>query len=131
MYIEDIKVLVVDDDDTMRMFVVNQLARLDVLHVQVAIDGKDGLLKADLYRPDVIILDIHMTPINGLEFIQQLNIHPVIELRHIPVLILTADSSTEMFNDSVPLGIVGYIIKPPDVSTLKVKLVRALKIRGM
>lgn len=129
MKIEDAKILILDDDSVMRMFVVNLLTRLGVKQVQEAADGHEGLTLAGSFRPNIVLSDIHMSPMDGLEFVRRLRAHAVLELRKIPVLIMSADSSSQVLNDSVPLGIAGYIIKPPVMSVLKIKLEHALKFR--
>ena len=129
MNIKDAKVLLVDDDGVMRMFIMNLLTRLGVQHMQEAIDGQSGLQNVASYRPDIIISDIHMSPIGGLEFVKQLRAHPVIALRKIPVLLMSADTSSQMLNQAVPLGVAGYIVKPPNFEALKIKLEHALKFR--
>lgn len=127
MNIEAAKILVVDDDQVMRMFVVSSLNRLGAKQVAEASDGQQGLRLVGNFAPNVVLTDLHMHPMNGLDFIKQIRAHPVIELRKIPILVMSADSSTDIFNDSLQLGIAGYIIKPPVISVLKVKLERALR----
>jgi CheY-like chemotaxis protein len=129
MKIEDAKILLVDDDTVMRMFVVNLLSRLGAHHIQEAADGQQGLQLASNFNPDIVLSDIHMSPMDGLEFVKRLRTHAVLALRKIPVILMSADSSGQMPNDWVPLGISGYIIKPPVLSVLNVKLEHALKFR--
>jgi len=129
MNLEDAKILIVEDDDVMRMFVTNILMQLGVRQVQDATDGQEGLLKVANFRPDVIVSDIHMGPVDGLDFVKQLRAHPVIELRNTPVLILSADKSYQAHNHSVLLGVIDYIIKPPNQESLKIKLNNALRFR--
>lgn len=129
MKIEDAKVLVVDDDPVMTMFVVNMLKRLGVREISEAVDGKDGLTKVASFRPDVVLTDIHMATMNGIEFVRQLRTHSAIELRKTPVLIMSADSRSDQLNDSLVLGVAGYIIKPPIIGSMKTKLEHALKFR--
>ena len=129
MKLDEAKVLVVEDDPVMTSYVVSMLRRMGVSQVMEARDGATGLAMAASKVPDVILSDIHMAPMDGFEFVRNLRKHPVIELRKIPVLIMSADSSTDKLNQSVPLGIVGYIVKPPNVSTLKTKIEHALKFR--
>lgn len=118
-----------DDDNVMRQFVVNLLTRLGAGQVMEAIDGEEGLDLASSFRPDLILSDIHMHPIDGLEFVKRLHSHPNAELRKIPVLIMSVDSSNQTLRSAVPLGIAGYIIKPPQISGLKLKIENALKFR--
>jgi len=129
MQIEHAKILLVEDDPVMRMFVVSLLNRLGVAQVQEAADGKSGLARVETFLPDLILSDIHMASMNGLEFVRNLRMHRVTSLRNTPVIIMSADSSTEMLNDSAPLGISSYIIKPPSLVVMQSKLGHALKYR--
>ena len=129
MKIENAKILVVDDDNVMRKFVMSLLTRLGVGEVQEAIDGQTGFVLAGSFRPDLVLSDIHMHPLDGLEFVRRLRAHAIVELRRVPVLLMSADSSNQTLRESVPLGIAGYIIKPPQILSLKVKLEHALRFR--
>ncbi|MDD2882657.1 MAG: response regulator [Rhodoferax sp.] len=129
MNFDTVKVLVIDDDPIMISYVVNLLQRIGVGQVIQAKDGSTGLAIAASDKPDVILSDIHMTPMDGLEFVRNLRKHPVTDLRRTPVLIMSADSSTDKLNEALPLGIAGYIVKPPAISALQVKLEQALKFR--
>ncbi len=129
MKLDEAKVMVIDDDPVMTAYVVNMLRRLGVSQVLEARDGATGLAMAASAKPDAILSDIHMSPMNGFEFVRALRKHPVTDLRKIPVLIMSADSSTDKLNESVPLGIAGYLIKPPNMSMLKTKIEHALKFR--
>lgn len=126
MKIENAKILVIDDDDVMRNFVLTLLGRLGAEHFQVAKDGRSGLAMTHSFRPDLIISDIHMEPVDGLDFVRGLRSQPNLELRKTPVLMLSADSSLDMLHESLPLGIIGYVIKPPSLSTLKSKIEQIL-----
>jgi CheY-like chemotaxis protein len=130
MKLEDAKVLLIDDDEVMRMYVVNLLRRLGIDQIAEAGDGNTGLKLIERFRPDIVLSDIHMAPMNGLEFVKNLRQHRTIGLRKTPVLIMSADSKSQTLTASVTLGIAGYIIKPPIISALKVKLEHALKFRG-
>lgn len=130
MKIEDLKILVVEDDKTMAMYVINILNRLGVGEVRTAANGKIALAMVENFKPDLVLSDIHMSEMNGIEFVRQLRDHPDAELRKTPVLIMSADSGMEMLNEAVPLGIVGYIVKPPNVFAMRTKLEQILKLRA-
>lgn len=129
MKLDEAKVMVIDDDPVMTAFVVNMLRRIGVNQVIEACDGATGLAMAANAKPDAILSDIHMSPMSGFEFVRALRKHPVAHLRKIPVLIMSADSSTDKLNESVPLGITGYLVKPPNMSLLKTKIEHALQFR--
>jgi len=130
MKIEDLKILVVEDDKTMTMYVINILNRLGVGEVRTAANGQIALAMVENFKPDLVLSDIHMSQMNGIEFVRQLRDHPDAELRKTPVLIMSADSAMEMLNEAVPLGIVGYIVKPPNVFVMRTKLDQLLKLRA-
>jgi CheY-like chemotaxis protein len=129
MKLTDAKILVVDSDKVMRKFVVNLMTRLGVGDVKDANDGQEGLAVAASFRPDLVLSDVHMEPIDGPGFVRQLRTHAVGELRKVPVLMMSADTSSQTLRESVPLGLAGYIIKPPQISSLKMKIEQALKFR--
>jgi CheY-like chemotaxis protein len=129
MKLTDAKILVVDDDKVMRKFVVNLMTRLGVGDVKDAIDGQEGLAVAASFRPDLVLSDVHMEPMDGPEFVRRLRTHAVGELRNVPVLMMSGDTSNQTLRESVPLGLAGYIIKPPQISSLKLKIEQALKYR--
>jgi CheY-like chemotaxis protein len=130
MKVTDAKILVVDDDKLMLSYVLNLLLRLGVREVKEANDGTTGLRMLASCRPDVVLSDIHMAPMDGLEFVRQIRAHATLELRKTPVLIMSADSNTEKLNATAPLGVAGYIIKPPSLAALRTKLEHALKFRA-
>ena len=130
MNIEDARILVVDDDAVMRQFVLNLLRRLGVSQFQEANDGQSGITAAANFWPDLVLSDIHMSPVGGLEFVKLLRGHASPELRKVPVLLMTADSRPDTLKESVTLGIAGYIVKPPVLASLKVKLEHAVKFRN-
>jgi two-component system chemotaxis response regulator CheY len=129
MNIQDATVLVVDDDALMRKYICNTLKRLPVRAIHEAADGKQGLVQASTFMPDVILSDVHMASMGGLEFVQQLRSGADRDIGRIPVIMLSADDKNETFKDAVPLGIFGHLSKPPQLSQLKKMMERALKFR--
>lgn len=131
MNIQDATVLVLDDDALMRKYICNTLNRLAVKAIHEAADGKQGLVAANTYLPDVILSDVHMAAMGGLEFVQQLRKGADRDIGRIPVIMLSADDKKETFQDAVPLGIFGRLSKPPQLSQLKQMMERALKFRHL
>jgi len=108
---------------------MNILNRLGVGEVREAANGKSALAMVESFKPDIVLSDIHMSPMDGIEFVRQLRTHPNADLRKTPVLIMSADSGIDKLNESVPMGIAGYIVKPPNVVAMKTKLEQILKFR--
>ncbi len=121
------RILVVDDDEVMRTFVVNSLRRLGIQAIETAVDGASALRAMISFKPDLVLTDIHMQPMNGIEFVQQLRKHANPLVKNMKVIFMSADASTDTLEQALPLGTFGYIVKPPRPETLRVKLEQALK----
>lgn len=128
MKFETAKILVIDDDPVISRFVVRTLERLGLQVVEVCHDVNSAVQLMASFIPDVILTDIHMKPIGGLEFVQRLRSHTNANIQKIPVIFMSADSSRETLKSALPLGSVGYILKPPRLEVLKTKLEQALNI---
>jgi signal transduction histidine kinase/ligand-binding sensor domain-containing protein/DNA-binding response OmpR family regulator len=102
------QILVIEDNDDMRNYLTEKLNKYFV--VAVAGDGEKGLEIANRIMPDLIICDIMMPKIDGLEVTRQLKSN--FTTSHIPVIILTAKSTTEQKIDGIETGADDYITKP-------------------
>lgn len=127
MNISKARVLVVDDDRLMRAFIADILSRLGIQDVQECDDGAAGLVAAVKFRPDLILSDIHMQPMTGLEFVRKLRAIADPSTSATKVIFMSADASKETLGEALPLGILGYIIKPPRIEAVKAKIEAALK----
>lgn len=101
-------VLVIDDDMT---FVAMIKAALDPKRYAVtsAANGEEGLREVKSSRPDLILLDIMMPKMDGIEFLKQLN--TTYGKGNIPILVTSNLSSMEKISEGVELGIKGYFVK--------------------
>jgi CheY-like chemotaxis protein len=127
MNLELARVLVVEDDAVMQAFVVNSLQRLGVPSIEIASDGQSALRAMMVFKPHVVLTDIHMQPMNGLDFVREMRAHPSPMVKNMKVIFMSTDASTATLEDAMPLGTFGYIVKPPRLNTLKAKLEQALK----
>lgn len=127
MNITKARILVVDDDRLMRTFVANSLLRLGIQDVHECEDGSGGLVAASKLKPDLILTDIHMEPMNGLEFVKRLRLLSNQAIANTKVIFMSADASKETLGAALPLGILGYIVKPPKLEALQAKIEAALK----
>jgi two-component system chemotaxis response regulator CheY len=66
--LSEVRILVVDDEPFIREVLVRILKQIDIEHIVEAVDGSDALSKISSANPDLIILDIMMEPMNGLQF---------------------------------------------------------------
>ncbi len=120
------RVLVVDDDPVMRQLVVGMLRRMGIQGIQACEDGVSALTRLPQFKPDLILTDVHMMPMGGLEFVKSLRAASNSDFKRIKVLFMSADSSPETIGVALPLGIAGYIVKPPTLEALQAKIENAL-----
>jgi CheY-like chemotaxis protein len=104
-----VKILTVDDSKTIRMIVKKAFKPFDVELVE-AENGVEGLAMADKAKPDLIILDITMPVMTGIEMLAKLKEQE--SLKHIPVIMLTAESGKENVMQIVKMGVKDYMVKP-------------------
>ena len=122
-----VRVLVVDDDEVMRTFVVNSLRRLGIQSIETASDGTSALRTMVTFEPNLVLTDIHMKPMNGLQFVQTMRAHTSPLVKDMKVIFMSADASSATLQEAMPLGTFGYIVKPPRLDTLRAKIELALK----
>jgi two-component system chemotaxis response regulator CheY len=107
-----IRALIVDDSSVMRKIVERSLrqAGLDLFSVIEAGNGADALGLLDGNLVDLILSDINMPVMDGLEFVRQLQ--SMDKTRHIPVVMITTEGSESNVVQALSLGAKGYIRKP-------------------
>jgi two-component system nitrate/nitrite response regulator NarL len=106
--LSSIRVLVVDDFEPFREFVRSTLTRISELRVigQVS-DGLEAVQKAAELKPDLILLDISLPSLNGLEAARQIRKL----LPESKIIFLSQESSAEVMQEALGLGAWGYIVK--------------------
>jgi signal transduction histidine kinase/ligand-binding sensor domain-containing protein/DNA-binding response OmpR family regulator len=110
--------LIVEDNPDMRQFI--RLLMKDDFNILEASNGITGLEVTNRYQPDIILSDIMMPDMDGIEFCK--NIKTSFTTSHIPVIMLTAKSATETQIDSMNSGADAYLTKPFDEELLKAVL---------
>lgn len=118
--INEIKVLIVDDEVE---FAATLAARLKLrkYSTQMATSGEEGLLAIENDTPDVMVLDLKMPDLDGLEVLAQVKgTHPEVE-----AIILTGHGSFEAGMEGMQLGAFDYLMKPVDLNHLLDKIQEA------
>ncbi|HWR97984.1 MAG TPA: response regulator [Candidatus Methanoperedens sp.] len=117
-------VLVVDDSATTRSLVASYLAGWGDIEVLEAASGFEALRLLPTRAVDVIVTDINMPDINGLELISFVRANP--NYRRIPVVIITTEHSAEDRKRGLVLGASDYLVKPFSAEALRVAVAAAL-----
>ena len=122
----EVRTLIVDDSSVMRKIVERSLrqAGLDPLVVFEASSGTDGLELLKTQQVDLILSDINMPSMDGLEFLRQIraqNLAP-----DVPVVMITTESSEEHVKQAILSGAQGYIRKPFTAEQVKERVLPLL-----
>jgi two-component system chemotaxis response regulator CheY len=120
--------LIVEDQSFIRTVVSRILKQLDFNNIWEAEEGTAGLDIALERRPDVIICDIEMAPMDGLTFLQQLRQKEDLG-RRTPVVFLTNHAQKDIVLKARDLGVNAFIAKPVTVLGLRDKLAVLLGVR--
>jgi len=116
----NMKILVVDDFSTMRRIVRNLLKELGFSNVHEAEDGIEALrkLRADTF--DFVVSDWNMPNMTGIDLLREIRKDG--SLKHLPVLMVTAEAKRENIIEAAEAGASGYVVKPFTAITLDEKL---------
>lgn len=117
---KNMKVFIVDDYTTMLRILRNLLRQLDIANVEEANDGDTAYHMMQKNPPDLIISDWNMAPVTGLELLKR--VRADVKLRHIPFIMVTAESKTENVVAAKQAGVSNYIVKPFNAETLRAKI---------
>jgi len=120
-----LKFLVVDDFSTMRRIVRGLLKEMGCHDVTEAEDGAAALQLLKAQRFDFVVSDINMPNMNGFELLKAIKADET--LRHLPVLMVTAEARKEDIVLAAQSGAAGYIVKPFSKATLEEKVQRILQ----
>ncbi|KRG78943.1 histidine kinase [Stenotrophomonas ginsengisoli] len=117
---KNIRILIVDDFSTMRRIVKNLLADLGFTNTAEAEDGSGALNMLRNEAFDFVVTDWNMPVMTGIELLKAIRADD--KLKHLPVLMVTAEAKREQIIEAAQSGVNGYIIKPFTAQTLEEKL---------
>ena len=121
---KNMHILVVDDYNTMLRILKNLLKQLGFNNVDQAMDGAEALNQLNATKFDFIISDWNMEPMTGIELLREVRASD--KLKHIPFIMITAESKTENVVAAKQAGVSNYIVKPFNAETLKGKMASVL-----
>ncbi|TXT22471.1 MAG: cheY [bacterium] len=126
---KNMKFLVVDDFSTMRRIVRNLLKELGYTNVDEAEDGSVGLQKLKGGNFQFVVTDWNMPVMTGIELVRAIRADAT--LKHLPVLMITAEAKKENIIEAAQSGASGYIVKPFTAATLEEKMNKIFEKYGM
>jgi len=114
------KILIVDDFSTMRRIIKNLLRDLGFNNTQEADDGSTALPMLQKGGFDFVVTDWNMPGMQGIDLLKAIRADE--SLKHLPVLMVTAEAKREQIIAAAQAGVNGYVVKPFTAATLKEKL---------
>jgi CheY-like chemotaxis protein len=118
------QVLYIDDNDDNLLIVTRVLARNPDITLRTASTGREGLAAAASDRPALVLLDLHLPDLTGVQVLRELRAAPATS--GVPVVILSGDSSQETADALLAEGAAGFITKPMSIHELMQSVVSYL-----
>ena len=120
-----LKFLIVDDFSTMRRIVRGLLKEMGCNNADEAEDGAAALAMLKAQKFDFVVSDINMPNMNGFELLKAIKAEEA--LKHLPVLMVTAEARKEDIVLAAQCGAAGYIVKPFTKATLEDKVLKIVQ----
>lgn len=109
---EEMTALVIDNQKFVITIISKMLTQIGFGRILTAIDGETGFDVVVTHKPDIIICEIAMKPVDGLEFLQRIRGEPSAAIAQIPVILITSELSVEVVVKAKELGVNATMIKP-------------------
>lgn len=115
-----VKVMVIDDQQTMRSLVRNGLREIGMTDIREASDGEDGLRQLLASPVNLVISDYNMPKLDGLNLLRAVRAAP--QLKSVGFIMLTGRADGDLVKRAVQFGVNNYLVKPFTVATLRQKI---------
>lgn len=126
---DDLTALVVEDDDTTRTLLERLLTNMGAEAVLTARDGAEGLRLVCQKRPDLVVCDLEMDPVDGLSLLGGVRAAMDPLLAATPVFIFTGNKDVQLLGKAKALHAAGYLIKPFNPKGFASYLAEAMAVR--
>ena len=109
---DQLKILLVDDNQHMRMLLTEILRAIDVRHVFEALDGAEALQIMRLHDIDIVLTDLTMGPLDGIDFVNLLRRSPDSPNPFAPVIMVTGHATQRRVHEARDAGVTEFLAKP-------------------
>jgi two-component system chemotaxis response regulator CheY len=124
--IKSAKVLIVDDEFSVRKLIRMLLLSMGTSDVHDVPDGPSGLSAISALDPDVVILDWHLAGMDGPEFVRRLRAPDVCAFPNVPIIVLTGHGEHSRVVEAMRLGVREFLVKPVSGKALHERLASVL-----
>lgn len=128
--LKDAKVLIVDDEHSIRKVIHTLLLAIGCTKIFEAGDGAVGLEMVRAVAPDIVLLDWEMPGIDGAEFVRRVRSSASFPRPNVPIVMLTGHGERARVLEAVRLGVHGFLLKPVSSETLQTRLLSVLTEPG-
>jgi two-component system, chemotaxis family, chemotaxis protein CheY len=114
------KILLVDDSNTMRRIRKNTLEKLGYCEVHEACDGADAIQKLGTGGFGLVLMDWNMPSMTGIETLKAIKSNP--DIKSVPVIVVTSESEKSRIVEAIHAGAANYLVKPFQPDALREKI---------
>ena len=125
MQLSSMKVLVVDDSRTLRNLLIRELTLIGITNISEAIDGNDAIDKIRNEAFDLVLLDMEMPELDGLETLKIIKLTP--EFQYLPVIVISGSEQFERTIECIQIGAEDYLPKPYNPVLLQARVFSSLE----
>lgn len=123
---EQYRILVIEDQPFVRRTIMQILMQIGFKTIAEADNGETGMAECQRVNPDIVVCDIDMKPVSGLQFLAQLRAGGDPATSRTPVVFLTNHTESDIVKQAMALGVNGFVVKPPSFAALKERVDRLL-----
>ena len=125
--VASLSVLIVDDDQITRTMVARMLANMGIKFITQAENGVDAIKIVRSHRPNIVLCDIEMEPMSGIQVLEALRHSVQWKERGIPLIFLTNRADSEVVAKARELGVSAFLLKPVTPERLRDRIIRAIE----
>jgi two-component system, chemotaxis family, chemotaxis protein CheY len=125
--LDHLKALVVEDNAHMRTLIRSLLLALGVKTVYESIDGASGFIELRERRPDFVMTDLSMTPVDGIEFTRRIRLGEDSPNQYVPIIMVTGHTERPRVEAARDAGVTEFLAKPITTQSLLSRLVEIVE----
>jgi two-component system chemotaxis response regulator CheY len=115
-------ILIVDDDNLIRMYLRTMVGNLDIQNIYEASNGEKAINLAEEYQPGLVLLDINLPDCDGIDLLERL--HTIIP--ESKILMVSSEATVDRIKTAQAKGSIGFIVKPFNAEVVLQKITSAL-----
>lgn len=124
-----LKILIVDDDQFYRGILKRLLFQLGVRMIAEAENGEAAITSLLRLKPDAVLCDIEMEPVDGIEVLRRVRAVDIPALANTPIIMVTSHATSTLVKQAVQLQASGYLVKPVSLTDIQARLTVAIQTR--